>query len=49
LLDRSAGGIIFTTVQKFSPQSGEEHFPQLTNRRNVIMKPIAANMVLMQK
>jgi len=37
LLDRSAGGVIFTTVQKFSPQSGEEHFPKLTNRRNVII------------
>ena len=37
LLDRSAGGVIFTTVQKFSPQSGEEHFPELTSRRNVII------------
>jgi len=37
LLDRSAGGVIFTTVQKFSPEKGEETFPELTNRRNVII------------
>lgn len=37
LLDRSAGGVIFTTVQKFSPISGEESFPLLTDRRNVIV------------
>lgn len=37
LLDRSAGGVIFTTVQKFSPISGEETFPLLTDRRNVII------------
>jgi type I restriction enzyme, R subunit len=37
LLDRSAGGVIFTTLQKFSPISGEENFPLLTDRRNVIV------------
>jgi len=37
LLDRSAGGIIFATVQKFSPIGSEESFPLLTNRRNVIV------------
>lgn len=36
-LDRSAGGIIFTTIQKFSPEKGEERFPALTQRRNVIV------------
>lgn len=36
-LDRSAGGIIFTTIQKFSPDKGEERFPELTGRRNVIV------------
>lgn len=36
-LDRSAGGIIFTTIQKFSPEKGEESFPMLTERRNVIV------------
>ncbi len=37
LLDRSAGGIIFTTVQKFSPLADDEHYPLLTDRRNVII------------
>jgi type I restriction enzyme R subunit len=37
LLDRSAGGIVFTTVQKFMPAGNEESFPQLTSRRNVIV------------
>ncbi|MCP4185669.1 MAG: type I restriction endonuclease subunit R [Hyphomicrobiales bacterium] len=37
LLARSAGGVIFTTLQKFSPASGEDSFPLLTNRRNVIV------------
>jgi type I restriction enzyme R subunit len=37
LLDRSAGGVVFTTLQKFSPIAGEESFPLLTDRRNVIV------------
>ena len=37
LLDTSAGGIIFTTVQKFSPEKGETDFPLLTDRKNVII------------
>lgn len=37
LLERSAGGVIFTTVQKFSPTGGEENYPLLTDRRNVII------------
>ena len=37
LLERTSGGVIFTTVQKFSPESGEEAFPLLTSRRNVIV------------
>jgi type I restriction enzyme, R subunit len=37
LLERSAGGVIFTTVQKFSPAGSEESFPLLTERRNVIV------------
>ena len=36
-LDRSSGGVIFTTVQKFMPLAGEEHMPVLTARRNVIV------------
>ncbi|MCR9195201.1 MAG: type I restriction endonuclease subunit R, partial [Hyphomonas sp.] len=37
LLERSAGGVIFTTVQKFLPAGSEENFPLLTERRNVIV------------
>ena len=37
LLNRASGGVIFTTVQKFSPERGEEEFPLLTDRRNVIV------------
>ncbi|RUZ81277.1 type I restriction endonuclease subunit R [Mesorhizobium sp. M7A.F.Ca.US.006.01.1.1] len=37
LLNRASGGVIFTTVQKFSPEAGEESFPVLTARRNVIV------------
>jgi type I restriction enzyme R subunit len=37
LLERSAGGVIFTTVQKFSPMPGEESFPLLCDRKNVIV------------
>lgn len=37
LLNRASGGVIFTTVQKFTPEVGEESFPTLTNRRNVIV------------
>ncbi len=34
---RPAGGIIFTTVQKFSPEKDEEQFPRLTDRTNVVV------------
>src|SRR5690606_8739224 len=37
LLSRTSGGVIFTTVQKFSPERGEEQFPELTDRRNLIV------------
>lgn len=37
LLDRQAGGIIFTTIQKFSLEDTEDTVPVLTNRRNVIV------------
>ena len=37
LLERSAGGIIFTTIQKFSPEGEEDTLPVLTDRRNVIV------------
>ena len=37
LLSVGAGGVIFTTIQKFLPADGEETFPLLTDRRNVIV------------
>ena len=36
-LDRQAGGVIFSTLQKFSPMAGEEDFPMLSERRNIIV------------
>jgi type I restriction enzyme R subunit len=37
LLDRPSGGVIFTTLQKFSPEPGATEYPPLTDRRNVIV------------
>lgn len=37
LLARQSGGVIFTTMQKFSPEKDEQQFPALTDRRNVIV------------
>jgi type I restriction enzyme R subunit len=37
LLDRPSGGVIFTTLQKFSPEDGATGYPVLTHRRNVIV------------
>lgn len=37
LLERQAGGVIFTTIQKFTPEEGETKYPELTDRRNVIV------------
>lgn len=36
-LNRASGGVIFTTIQKFSPSSGESVYPMLTDRRNVVV------------
>lgn len=36
-LDRQSGGVIFSTLQKFSPMAGEEDFPMLSDRRNIIV------------
>jgi len=36
LLKRASGGIIFTTIQKFFPESGEK-FSALSDRRNIIV------------
>lgn len=37
LLERQSGGVIFTTMQKFAPEKGEDRYPALTDRRNVIV------------
>ncbi|UGV41923.1 type I restriction endonuclease subunit R [Methanococcoides orientis] len=37
LAGRPSGGIIFTTIQKFMPRKGENHYPKLTNRNNVVV------------
>jgi type I restriction enzyme, R subunit len=37
LLDRPSGGVIFTTIQKFSPEAGEKDHPVLTDRKNVVV------------
>lgn len=37
LAARQAGGVIFTTVQKFSLSDGEKHHPELCSRSNVVV------------
>ena len=37
LLDRPSGGVIFTTLQKFSPEAATTDYPVLTDRRNVVV------------
>lgn len=37
LLAVESGGIIFTTVHKFSPEDDEDTYPELTARKNVIV------------
>ncbi len=37
LLAVASGGVIFTTIQKFLPADGEDSFPLLTERKNVIV------------
>jgi type I restriction enzyme R subunit len=37
VLSRPSGGVIFTTIQKFSPAKGESAYPVLTDRRNVVV------------
>jgi type I restriction enzyme, R subunit len=36
-LRRAAGGVIFTTIQKFSPVTGEATYPMLSDRRNIVV------------
>ena len=37
VLTRPSGGVVFTTIQKFTPEHGETDYPVLTDRRNVIV------------
>lgn len=37
ILSRASGGIIFTTIQKFTPGPDESTYPILTDRRNVVV------------
>jgi type I restriction enzyme, R subunit len=37
LLKTAGGGIVFTTIQKFSPEDGETDFDLLSNRENIIV------------
>jgi type I restriction enzyme, R subunit len=37
LLNRPSGGVVFTTLQKFTPGEGSSEYPVLTDRRNVIV------------
>ena len=37
LLAVAAGGVVFTTIQKFLPDEIGDHFPLLTDRRNVVV------------
>lgn len=37
LADRPSGGVIFTTIQKFSPFEDEDAFPILSNRSNIVV------------
>ena len=36
-LTRPSGGVVFTTIQKFAPETGETVYPVLTDRRNVVV------------
>lgn len=36
LLNRASGGVVFTTVHKFMPESGEK-MPELSNRQNIVV------------
>ena len=36
-LSRASGGVIFTTIQKFSPATGGAQYPMLSDRRNIVV------------
>ncbi len=37
ILNRASGGVVFTTIQKFAPPTGQTDYPVLTERRNVVV------------
>jgi len=37
LLQVASGGIVFTTIQKFLPESGKASFDQLSDRKNIVV------------
>lgn len=37
LLEREVGGVIFTTIQKFSTEDSEDNYPMLSDRNNIIV------------
>ncbi|WP_321943302.1 type I restriction endonuclease subunit R [Paraburkholderia tropica] len=37
LANRPSGGVIFTTIQKFTPGADEDTFPVLSDRRNIVV------------
>ena len=37
LANRPSGGILFTTIQKFAPMEGEDTFPLLSDRENIVV------------
>jgi type I restriction enzyme R subunit len=37
LLTRAAGGVVFTTIQKFLPEEKDDRFPTLSDRRNIVV------------
>ncbi len=37
LLKVASGGVIFTTIQKFLPESGEHEYPMLSDRKNIVV------------
>ena len=37
LLKVASGGVVFTTIQKFLPQNRGDTFPQLSDRRNIVV------------
>jgi type I restriction enzyme R subunit len=37
ILNRASGGVVFTTIQKFAPETGTNEYPMLTDRRNVVV------------